>query len=171
LAAKGRLKILYDHALSEYGGAPDPNSHIDPEKHPDPIPEGGSFQTPKADPSNLAARDSIAIVDDDEDVCNAYLAIVKRLGYNSVFLAHSGDELLKSVAEGETNPGVVLMDYRMPGSNGIIVGMRLRAFNPAVRVIITTADDSVRHQAISAGFLFLQKPFSMSELGDLLASR
>jgi CheY-like chemotaxis protein len=39
---------------------------------------------------------------------------------------------------------------------------------PRVKIIMSTADDSVKQEAISAGMTFLQKPFSLGELASAI---
>ena len=63
---------------------------------------------------------------------------------------------------------MVLLDYRMRTMNGFEAAEEIRRFDPAVRIVIVTADDSVREKVVAAGFGFLQKPFSMSQLRDYL---
>lgn len=58
--------------------------------------------------------------------------------------ATNGDEAVRLALE--LKPDIVLMDIRMPGLNGIEATARIRAANPAIRVLMLTMfkdDDSV----------------------------
>jgi DNA-binding response OmpR family regulator len=56
------------------------------------------------------------------------------------------------------------MDYRLPGMNGLEASKRILEQRPSTKVIVTTADDTVKEKSISLGLKFLQKPFSMKAL-------
>jgi CheY-like chemotaxis protein len=110
----------------------------------------------------------IAIVEDDVDISRAYAEIVERLGYPRAFVALNGRDMLNALADRNLHPDVVLIDYRMPGMNGLELGKKVHEVLPMSKIIITTADDSVRNEAMSYGFHFLQKPFSMLQLSRAL---
>lgn len=65
--------------------------------------------------------------------------------------AASTSEVLQMVSS--TNPNVVLLDIRMPGSSGIDMAQQIRRTFPDVRVIILTAyeDDEYLFGALRAG--------------------
>jgi DNA-binding NarL/FixJ family response regulator len=67
----------------------------------------------------------------------------------------------------ETNPDVVLMDYRLPDGNGVEAARRIKAITPAARIVMLTAssDDNVLRQAIEAGCSgYLTKDHTIEEL-------
>ncbi len=107
---------------------------------------------------------SIAIVDDEEDLCSLFSMLIKNLGYHAACVAHDGDEIVQLVLEDSIHPDLILMDYRMPTMNGMQAAEKILHVRPETKIIIATADDSVRRDAISEGFFFIQKPFSISAL-------
>jgi DNA-binding NtrC family response regulator len=107
---------------------------------------------------------SIAIVDDEEDLCSLFSILVKRLGYNAACVAHDGDEIVQLVLEDSIHPDLILMDYRMPTMNGMQAAEKILRVRPEIKIIIATADDSIRRDVISAGFFFLLKPISIQAL-------
>jgi two-component system chemotaxis response regulator CheY len=109
---------------------------------------------------------SIAIVENERNLISIYSYVVKGLGYNPVFIAREGEEILRAVADGVTSPDVIIMDYRLPGMNGIETAKRIVERRPATKVIVASADDSVRGESISLGFSFLQKPFSLENFAE-----
>jgi two-component system, NarL family, nitrate/nitrite response regulator NarL len=70
-------------------------------------------------------------------------------------------------AAAETNPDVVLMDYRLPDGNGVEAARRIKETQPGVRIVMLTAssDDNILRQAIEAGCAgYLTKDHTLEEL-------
>ena len=111
---------------------------------------------------------SIAIVDDEEELCSLFSMLVKSLGYQVECVSHDGDEIVQLVLEDNVHPDLILMDYRMPTMNGMQAAERILRIKPEMKVIIATADESARRDAIAAGLSFLQKPFSISALAKTI---
>jgi len=111
---------------------------------------------------------SIAIVDDQDELCSLYSMFVKGLGYRVACVAHDGDEIVQLVLGDSIRPNLILMDYRMPTMNGMQAAGKILHVRPEIKIVIATADDSVRQDAISAGLFFIVKPFSMSALAKTL---
>jgi CheY-like chemotaxis protein len=106
----------------------------------------------------------VAIVDDDFELLTTYSVVLEHLGYTTL-TANDGDEIVNQVLYGhEAAPDVILMDYRMPKMNGLEAAKKILRNRPGVKIIMSTADDSVKQEAISAGMTFLQKPFSLDDL-------
>jgi two-component system chemotaxis response regulator CheY len=113
-------------------------------------------------------RKRIAIVDDDFHLRTTYSFVLEHLGYKTL-IASDGDEIVNRVLDAkEAVPDVILMDYRMPKMNGLEAAKTILRNRPDIKIIISTADDSVRQEAISAGTTFLQKPFSLEELASAI---
>ncbi len=111
---------------------------------------------------------SIAIVDDEEELCSLLAMLVKSLGYHAACVAFDGDEIVQLVLDDSIHPDLILMDYRMPTMNGMQAAERILRAKPEMKIIIATADDSVRQDATSAGLFFIQKPFSTSALAKTI---
>jgi len=110
----------------------------------------------------------VAIVDDEEDLCSLFSLLIKNLGYRIDFVAHDGDEIVRAVSEKGIRPDLILMDYRMPILNGFQAAERIRQILPDVKIVVESADDTIKKEVISSGLYFIQKPFSMPTLAQTL---
>jgi len=88
-----------------------------------------------AEEKRLGQR-QILVVDDDSDFRWATANVLKAAGYRVVHAA-DGDEALGFLEK--DIPHLVLLDYRMPGLNGLEVAMAMKQRIPAVPVVMITA--------------------------------
>jgi FixJ family two-component response regulator len=105
---------------------------------------------------------SIAIVDDDESVRQALKSLLGSVGFQAETFA-SGEEFLNSRHQIDC----LIADVRMPGMSGLELQDRLKAANPAIRIIFISAHDDgeARTRGLRAGAVdFLQKPFTEDSL-------
>jgi CheY-like chemotaxis protein len=117
-----------------------------------------------------ATAKTIAIVDDEEDLLAVYKMMVRQSGFTVAFTASDGGDAVQALTEKRVRPDVILLDYRMRTMNGLEAAQKIRQVDQTVKIVIVTADDSVKERTIAAGFGYLQKPFSVSQLGELLKS-
>jgi two-component system chemotaxis response regulator CheY len=116
-------------------------------------------------------RGGVAIVDDERSLVEVYRKIMETRGIPVCFVAYDGEEAVRQFAEHNPRPCVVLMDYRMPGVNGIQAMVRILRMDPKVKIIFISADEGVRDDAIMAGAtMFVQKPASVREILEAIAS-
>ena len=111
----------------------------------------------------------IFIVDDDESVRNAIRRLLSSCGYR-VEAFPSAAAFLDSVhMESE---GIVVLDIKMPGMDGLQLQKRLNDFNSPKKIIFITghAGPGEREEAMAQGACgFLSKPFNDQSLLDLVA--
>jgi len=107
---------------------------------------------------------AILIVDDEVTLAKNIATFLTRAGYDAC-TASSGEEgveLLESF-----RPEIVLLDYSLPGINGVDVLRRVRGFDPSIPVLLMTGQGSelVAVEAMKAGAAdYLIKPVVLSEL-------
>jgi DNA-binding NarL/FixJ family response regulator len=93
----------------------------------------------------------VLLVDDDEILREALCEMLTDRRFDVIGQAHSGAEGV-SLAE-EKQPDVVLMDFRMPGMDGLEATALIKANAPLTETILFTAydDQSLNREAVQAG--------------------
>jgi len=96
---------------------------------------------------------SVLIVDDHPVVRTGIRGMLEgQPDFVVVGEATNGEEALELV--GRLDPDVVLMDLRMPGTDGVAATARLRKQRPETRVLVLTTSDSgadILRAAVEAG--------------------
>lgn len=112
---------------------------------------------------------TIYVVDDDDPVrasLQSLLSVRQNLLIRSF---RSGDASLEEV--GDLDAGVLLLDFNMPGSNGLDVLRALRSHGPRFVTIMLTGQGNIDMavQAMKAGAMdFMEKPYDPATLLDLV---
>lgn len=110
----------------------------------------------------------ILVVDDEKNIRLTMSQALAPLGY-PVSTAVNGEDALKQLEEREF--GLLLLDLKMPGLDGIAVLKKVIALRPDIRVVIVSAHGSIENavEAMKLGAVdFLQKPFAPQELRDIV---
>ena len=108
----------------------------------------------------------ILLVEDETELRIASAEFLTSQGY-TVFCAGSGPEALQ-LAKRKDNIDLVISDVVMPKMNGREFADRLLRIRPNTKLLFISgyADDVILQAGIStAGVPFLQKPFSLRQLG------
>jgi len=111
-------------------------------------------------PTNMA---TVLIVDDDRKITDMLRRTLAYEGYDVVTAANGSEALAKAQTH---RPDVVVLDWLMPGMDGIEVARRLRAADTAP-ILMLTARDAIedRVEGLDSGADdYLVKPFAPAEL-------
>jgi two-component system, NtrC family, response regulator AtoC len=111
---------------------------------------------------------AVLVIEDEDVLARNILIYLQRHDYE-VSLAHSAEEGLALLDE--VRPDAVVLDFNLPGLDGLEALARIRAFDPGIRVLMVTGHGSVEMavEAMKAGaFDFLTKPVALSKLRLLL---
>lgn len=112
-------------------------------------------------------RKSILIVDDEKNIRMTMSMSLEPLGM-PIETAVNGEEALEKLAG--NGVGLIFLDLKMPGMDGIEVLRRIAREWPLIPVIIVTAHGSVESavETMKLGAVdFIQKPFSAEEIREL----
>ena len=115
-------------------------------------------------------KTAILIVDDEKNIRLTISHSLEPLEI-PVQTAVNGEEALQKLKDGQF--GMVFLDLRMPGIDGMEALRRIKDDWPKIRVVIITAHGTIESavEAMKLGAVdFIQKPFSPVEIRDL-ASR
>ena len=110
----------------------------------------------------------ILIVDDEKNIRLTLSQALETLGVE-IDTAADGDEALTKLKGRDF--GLILLDIRMPGMDGMEVLRRVREMRPDIRIIMITAYGTVESavEAMKLGAVdFLQKPFDPEEIRELI---
>jgi len=110
------------------------------------------------------------LVDDEPDLRRLLRIEIERRNHGLSVCGEAGDGTAALAALRTTDPAVVVVDYRMPGMNGVETALRIREVRPDQRIVLLTAflDDQLRAEADEAGIDACLDKRSMKELPDLL---
>ena len=125
------------------------------------------------DMDNFAAL-SVLVVDDEEFACESACETLKSLGMNTEYVL-DGDSAVERIVE--TNKAgkdfsVVILDWKMPGKDGVETAWEIRrAVGDDIPIIILSAYDwsDIEKDAMEAGVnAFIEKPLFKSRLTQML---
>ncbi|MBI3297932.1 MAG: response regulator [Elusimicrobia bacterium] len=111
----------------------------------------------------------ILIVDDNEVIRAMLRHVVTKLGHEVAAEAATGAEAVAAFAAAK--PGLVTLDISLPDMDGLAVLSRLRAIDPAAKVIVITGNNSavLEKDVRAAGALaVVHKPFDLAGLRRLI---
>lgn len=115
-------------------------------------------------------KQPILVVDDEKNIRLTMSQSLEPLDM-TVQTAASGEEALEKLRNGLF--GVVFLDLKMPGMDGMEVLRRIKKDWPKIRVIIITAHGTIESavEAMKLGAVdFIQKPFSPGDIRELAKS-
>jgi CheY-like chemotaxis protein len=110
----------------------------------------------------------ILVVDDEPDACTMLAKLLSALGYRAD-VAHDGRAALQMIEQNQY--GLAIIDYQMPGMNGVDLFRRMRRARPDLAGIFLTGYTTIDvvYPAIEAGVLrVFSKPPDFKELIPLI---
>ena len=111
---------------------------------------------------------SIAIIDDEEDICFLLGSILKQL-HHKVTFANTISEGKKLVRK--EKPSVIFLDMNLPDGSGMDELPQLKLEFPDAKIIMISAFDGQKERSAaleSGADVFLGKPFSKETIVEAL---
>jgi CheY-like chemotaxis protein len=135
-----------------------------PRAHAEPMAEAAA---PVA--SRVAPADDIVvlIVDDDDAVREVTAGILTDLGYLIVEAGSGGAAL--DLFDQRDDIRAVILDFAMPGMNGVDVARAMQRSRPSVPILFATGYADAEALAAASDDRIVHKPFKDGELADKLA--
>jgi DNA-binding NarL/FixJ family response regulator len=93
----------------------------------------------------------VFVVDDTAHVRKMLVQMLELSGFEVVGQAASGEEAVEAVKA--VDPQVIVVDYKMPGLDGIATARQIKSHRPDQAIILYTAylDGSLQDEAAEAG--------------------
>lgn len=108
----------------------------------------------------------IAVVDDEKSLCKLYFMLLTKKGHDVVFSAINGEEIVSAITQGTLRDlDIILLDQHLGAGKmkGLQAAFEIKTRIPKVKIIMVTADSSIKTEVVSAGLSFLLKPFTIEE--------
>jgi DNA-binding NtrC family response regulator len=113
-------------------------------------------------------RATVLVVDDEPGICTALDRYLESEGHRSLTAA-SAEEALRLLED--NRPDVALVDFRLPGMDGLTLLRRMRDLRPSMEIVLITAfggvDTAIRATQEGA-YAYLPKPLDLDEVGRLV---
>jgi two-component system response regulator HydG len=111
---------------------------------------------------------NVLVIDDESSILESLRILLRNEGFTP-HVAQGGRQGLEQIAA--LSPDIVLTDVRMPNVDGIEILSAVRRQDPAIPVILMTAQATLQSavQAVNEGaFYYIQKPFRNDDLIAIL---
>nr|WP_294524806.1 response regulator [uncultured Rhodopila sp.] len=120
-------------------------------------------------PAPGSPLDLVLVVDDDNAVRQVTVEMARDLGCE-VVQAAGGEQALSLIDKLSPPPKIILLDYAMPGMNGLQLAGELRERGVTAPIALITGYAELSEADIAVGQLagLLRKPFTIRELQGLL---
>jgi CheY-like chemotaxis protein len=114
---------------------------------------------------------TVLLVDDEEVVREVCTAMIEEFGCRAI-TAVDGEDAIRILREGTEKIDLVLMDLTMPRMDGTTAAREMIRIRPEVKVVLSSgySEQELSSRFSEQGFAgFLQKPFNLHDLRNLLA--
>ncbi len=114
----------------------------------------------------IGGNETILLIEDEELLRGLVNEMLKLKGYN-VLIAEDGEDAVRQYQQHQEEIQLVVSDFGLPKLNGFQVFKKIKAINPAVKVIIASGyvEPERKSEMLDAGVQeIIRKPFSVDKL-------
>ena len=107
----------------------------------------------------------VLLVDDDALILGVLTGLLESLGHAVISADNAADAELAFSVHGQVE--VLLSDYHLPETTGLMLAKRFTAHKPELRVVLMSGGDlgqETLNEIRSRDWAFLSKPMSLSDL-------
>jgi DNA-binding NtrC family response regulator len=116
---------------------------------------------------NIKNQPLSLIIDDEPDICFLLMEILHKKNLHNFSVNNLADAILFLQSH---DPAVIFLDNKLSDGSGIDYIRSFKEQHPAVRIVMITAHDNFRKEAINEGAdHFITKPFSKDEILEAIA--
>jgi DNA-binding NtrC family response regulator len=118
------------------------------------------------------AGKTILLAEDEERLRQIVAMMIEELGAETIAVA-DGEAAIAAYESRGAGIDLVMLDLRMRGVSGAEALARLSRIDPAIKVVIISGylpDDQVLRDLKAIGGGFVEKPFNLERLGEVLES-
>jgi len=118
--------------------------------------------------SDLKMKESILVIDDDEDFLDQISTFLSERGYK-VDVARTADEALKKTKK--EHYSLMLIDIKLPDMDGFQLLERMDTSEPEIRKVIITGYpdmESAQHALYLGAHMYFIKPFEVEALLEVI---
>ncbi|MBD3256231.1 MAG: response regulator [Candidatus Lokiarchaeota archaeon] len=107
----------------------------------------------------------LLLVEDDSELRFIFERILNLKGYYVTETAANGEEAIKKFNAMNPKPDFILMDYNMPGKDGIQAMQEILKIEKSAKIIIMSANPLIKEKVMSSGaILFSEKQFPIERM-------
>ena len=132
------------------------------------MPRAAAMPVARQDPSRgrnaPRRRARILVVDDDNDVRHMIGEMLSERGYAAELAASANDAI--EFLHNDPSFDLVLIDYVMPGINGMALVDKLQAARPGLRTLLMTGHAEMEEDIALPAESIIRKPFNIETLDE-----
>jgi len=114
---------------------------------------------------------NILIIEDEESLVKIYSMVLQDGGHKIVGKFYDGEEAFKFINKMEHWPDIIIIDQRLPGIKGLdllkLIKEKVKRKNKT-QILFISADNLVQGEVTQLGAKFIQKPFSVLKLNEII---
>ena len=126
-------------------------------------------RAPASKTGSAAKRQILVLVDDDSAVLASLKFALEMEGFSVEAYQHPADLLARAESRAI---GCLILDYNLPGTNGLdlLAALRNKGISAPAIIITTNPSPWLRHRAQSGGVTIVEKPLLGNTLLDAIRS-